>query len=64
MQIFYRNKINECLKNFSDYEQIVSFYLVPRQFSEEYDELTPTLKLKRDKIKENFNNIIRRLYEK
>ncbi len=62
VQIFYKNKINECLKNFSDCEQIVSFYLVPRQFSEEYDELTPTLKLKREKIKENFNNIIKEFY--
>jgi long-chain acyl-CoA synthetase len=59
---FYRNRINECLKSFADYEQIVYFYLVNRQFDEDHDELTPTLKLKRGKIKEHFNNIIKGFY--
>lgn len=61
---FYRNRINECLKGFADYEQIVYFYLVNRQFDEDHDELTPTLKLKRGKIKEHFNNIIKEFYKR
>ncbi len=61
---FYRNRINECLKGFADYEQIVYFYLVNRQFDEDHDELSPTLKLKREKIKEHFNNIIKEFYKR
>ncbi|MDD4289991.1 MAG: long-chain fatty acid--CoA ligase [Patescibacteria group bacterium] len=61
---FYRARINSVLKDFSEYEQIVHFYLLPRQFDEEHDELTPTLKLKREIIIEHFNNIIRRFYNK
>ena len=61
---FYRARINSVLKDFSEYEQIVHFYLLSRQFDEEHDELTPTLKLKREIIIEHFNNIIRRFYNK
>jgi long-chain acyl-CoA synthetase len=62
IESFYRNRINNCLKGFADYEQIAKFYLVTRQFDEEHDELTPTLKLKREKVIEHFNNIIKEIY--
>lgn len=62
IQSFYKDRINSLLKDFSDYEQIVHFYIVPRQFDEEHDELTPTLKLKREIIIEHFNKIIRAFY--
>ncbi|HNZ86125.1 MAG TPA: long-chain fatty acid--CoA ligase [bacterium] len=62
IQIFYRDRINNLLKGFSRYEQIVHFYLVSRQFDEKHDELTPTLKIKRETIIEHFNKIIRSFY--
>lgn len=34
IQSFYKDRINSLLKDFSDYEQIVHFYIVPRQFDE------------------------------
>lgn len=61
---FYKGRINNVLKDFSEFEQIVYFYLVPRQFDEEHDELTPTLKLKREVIIKHFNNIIKGFYNK
>ena len=60
----YQNRINRALKGFADYEQIRNFYLVPREFDQEHDELTPTLKLKRENIKSNFSQIIEKLYKK
>lgn len=62
IQNFYRSRIDNCLKEFSSYEQVVHFYLVERVFDEDHDELTPTLKLKREKIIEHFNNIIKEFY--
>ena len=59
----YRDIINKVLKGFADYEQIGDFYLVPREFDQEHDELTPTLKLKRENIKSNFENIINKFYQ-
>jgi long-chain acyl-CoA synthetase len=63
IQKLYQNRINKSLKGFADYEQIKSFYLVDREFDQEHDELTPTLKLKRENIKSNFFQIIDKFYE-
>ncbi|MDD3284839.1 MAG: long-chain fatty acid--CoA ligase [Patescibacteria group bacterium] len=60
---FFKDRINFILKDFSDYEQIINFYLLDREFDQEHDELTPTLKLKREKIVEHFNNIINKFYK-
>jgi long-chain acyl-CoA synthetase len=60
----YKNRIDKVLKDFAEYEQIGNFYLVPREFDQEHDELTPTLKLKRENIKSNFKNVINKLYNK
>ena len=38
----------------SRYEQIKRFTILPREFSAEHDEVTPTLKLKRKVILEHF----------
>ncbi|MCD4704971.1 AMP-binding protein, partial [bacterium] len=58
----FRNRIDHVLKNFASYEQIVDFYILDRDFDQEHDELTPTLKLKRENIKGNFSQIIDKLY--
>ena len=38
------------LKDFPENEQVRSFRILDREFSEEREELTPTLKLRRGKI--------------
>lgn len=63
IQKLYQNRINRALKGFADYEQIGRFYLVDREFDQEHDELTPTLKLKRENIKSNFKKVINKLYK-
>jgi long-chain acyl-CoA synthetase len=47
----------------SRYEQIKRFMIVPREFSAEHDEVTPTLKLKRNVIIEHFANEVAKLYD-
>jgi long-chain acyl-CoA synthetase len=44
-------------------EQIKRFAILPRDFSQEHGELTPTLKLKRRVVQEHFAAEIERLYE-
>jgi long-chain acyl-CoA synthetase len=44
-------------------EQIKKFAVLERDFSPEKDEVTPTLKLKRNVVVENFKELIEKLYE-
>jgi long-chain acyl-CoA synthetase len=46
----------------SRYEQIKRFAILPRDFTMEDDELTPTLKLKRRVVSEHFPNELEGLY--
>ena len=43
-------------------EQIKRFVILPRDFSQEEGEVTPTLKLRRNVIHEHFANEIEQLY--
>ena len=54
--------INELNKNFARVEQIREFRVLPRQLSIEGGELTPTLKVKRNKVAEHFADIIDEIY--
>jgi long-chain acyl-CoA synthetase len=47
----------------SRYEQIKKFRILPRELTQEQDELTPTLKIKRRVIDEHFGDIIDEMYE-
>ncbi len=53
-----RAEINNQLKEFPDNEQIGKFILLDKEFSEEREELTPTLKLRREKILNNYKHLI------
>jgi long-chain acyl-CoA synthetase len=46
----------------SRHEQIKRFTIVPREFSAEHDEVTPTLKLKRNVIISHFADEVADLY--
>jgi long-chain acyl-CoA synthetase len=47
----------------SRFEQIKRFAILPRDFSADEGEVTPTLKLKRSVVQEHFADTIERLYE-
>ena len=46
----------------SRYEQIKRFVVLPREFTLEHDEMTPTLKLKRKVVLDHFANEVDELY--
>jgi long-chain acyl-CoA synthetase len=47
----------------SSSEQIKRFAILDRDFSAEFDEVTPTMKLKREVVAKNFADTIQNLYE-
>jgi long-chain acyl-CoA synthetase len=54
--------VDEVNRERSRYEQIKRFAILPRDFSAEEDEVTPTLKLKRRIVEQHFAAEIERLY--
>ncbi|SMC22480.1 long-chain acyl-CoA synthetase [Desulfacinum hydrothermale DSM 13146] len=61
---FFRNKIDELTRVLAPHEKIVRFTLIPKEFSQEDGEMTPTLKLKRKVILERYADIIEDMYRK
>ena len=57
-----RDEIRQYSADFADFEQVKQFKLIDREFSQETDEMTPTLKLKRNVILENFADQINEMY--
>ncbi|MHB1242670.1 MAG: AMP-dependent synthetase/ligase [Gaiellaceae bacterium] len=55
--------VDEVNADRSRYEQIKRFTILPRDFTMEHDELTPTLKLKRRVVAEHFGDQLGELYE-
>jgi len=45
-------------KEMNDYERVKRVYLVPREFSIDKGEMTPTLKIKRSVIDEKYEEVI------
>jgi long-chain acyl-CoA synthetase len=60
---FYKNKLDSLMKDYARVEQIRKFTLLPREFSIETGELTPTLKMKRKVIGANFASEIESMYQ-
>ncbi|WP_349236914.1 long-chain fatty acid--CoA ligase [Corynebacterium sp. Marseille-P3884] len=57
-----QNVVNEANKTVSHAEQIKKFRILTRDLSEEEGEITPTLKVKRNVVMENFEKQIERMY--
>jgi long-chain acyl-CoA synthetase len=55
--------VDELNTGFARVEQLKKFAVLPRQLSIEGGELTPTLKVKRNKVSEHFADIIDGMYE-
>lgn len=62
VQKLFREAIDEKNKNFGQWETIKKFYLMPKEWSIEGGELTPTMKVKRKVVLEKYKDIIEQLY--
>jgi long-chain acyl-CoA synthetase len=63
IQGFVEQAVQKANLRVSSSEQIKKFAILERDFSAEFDEVTPTLKLKRDVVAKHFSNVIEELYE-
>ena len=57
-----QSEIQSRLTDFADFEQVPRFTLLEKEFSQEADEMTPTLKLKRNVIMERYADAIAEMY--
>lgn len=62
VQALIKDTIERYNQNFNQVEQIKKFELLPREWSVEGGELTPTLKLKRKVIMEKYKDAVERIY--
>ena len=62
VQQLIQQEIRDRLSDFADFEQVRRFVLLEKEFSQEEDEMTPTLKLKRNVIMEKYNDMIEGMY--
>ena len=58
----FRERIELINRNFSHFEDIVRFKLIVDEFSQEREELTPTLKLRRQLIEKHYQQAIEEMY--
>jgi long-chain acyl-CoA synthetase len=59
----YDQTIKELTKDLAQFERIKKIALLPREFTLEAGELTPTLKVKRKVVEQKYKDVIDRLYE-
>ena len=62
VQQLIQKEIRDRLIDFADFEQVRRFVLFEKEFSQEEDEMTPTLKLKRNVIIEKYGHVIEEMY--
>lgn len=62
VQQLIQKEIRERTIDFADFEQVRRFTLLEKEFSQEADEMTPTLKLKRNVIIEKYGDVIEGMY--
>lgn len=60
----YRQRIDRATEDFAINEKIVRFTLIKNEFQQKKDELTPTLKLRRDVIYYKYEREIEKMYQK
>jgi long-chain acyl-CoA synthetase len=60
---FYDSKLKALMKDYARVEQLRAFRVLPREFSIENGELTPTLKLKRKVINQHYADLIDGMYK-
>jgi len=55
-------EVDQCNKNFGKWEQIKKFELTPNEWTIDGGHLTPTMKMKREIIKENYKDLYEKIY--
>ena len=60
---FYRERIDYRTRHLGQVEKVKKFTLLPREFSQEDRELTPTQKIRRKVINEHFKDVIEAMYQ-
>ena len=60
---FFEKRFEDIQKEFSRFEKIKKFTLLPKEFSMEAGEITSTLKLKRKVIQEKYKHLIEKMYK-
>jgi long-chain acyl-CoA synthetase len=63
VQAHYEALVNELTDDLAKFERIKRIRLLPREFSIEAGELTPTLKVKRRVIEQKYKDLIDNIYE-
>jgi len=63
VQKLFNSEVAECMKNWARVEQIKKFKLLDKEWSQETDELTPTLKVKRRVINQKYSTFIDDMYK-
>ncbi|MEW5784452.1 MAG: long-chain fatty acid--CoA ligase [Bacillota bacterium] len=58
----FRQVVERAGRSFDPYEQVKKFQLLDQALTLEEDELTPTLKVKKDVIQKKYENLIRQIY--
>lgn len=58
----FQKELDRVQEELASYEQVKRFHLIPEEFSQDNDLLTPTLKLKRLKIFERYQDSIKAMY--
>ena len=64
LQQLFRERLDKINEQLADWEKIRKFTLLAKEFSQEKDELTPTLKLRRKTIEEHYKKQLENLYQK
>ena len=59
----FSNVINEIQKNLPGFEKVKKFALLPADFEINAGEITPTLKIKRNIVAQNYAKIIEEMYQ-
>ena len=59
----FESELISSMKDFSKFEQIKKFALIPRAFMIEKGEMTPKMSIVRKVVEENFNDKIEELYK-
>ena len=62
VQQLIQREMRSRLTDFADFEQVRRFELLENEFTQENDEMTPTLKLKRNVIVEKYGDVIEGMY--
>lgn len=60
---FFEKRMESLQKEFSRFEKVKKFTLLPKEFTIEAGEITSTLKIKRKVIQEKYNHLIEKMYK-